>query len=73
MSDEVLTDVAMQKLTGYKQSKKQREWLARAGIWFGQDRNGRPRTTWDLVNNPISLRLAVQRNPDLDIPNFNAM
>lgn len=73
MSDDVLTDEAIQKLTGYKQAKKQCEWLARAGIWFGQDRNGRPRTTWDHVNNPISLRLAAQRRPELDNPNFDAM
>lgn len=73
MSDSILTDQALEQLTGYKQAKKQRAWLARAGIWFGLDRNGRPRTTWSHVNNPVSLRLATQRRPDLDQPNFDAM
>lgn len=73
MSEHVLTDEALQTLTGYKQAKKQCEWLAKAGIWFGQDRNGKPRTTWDHVNNPISLRLTEKRRSELDTPNFDAM
>lgn len=45
MTDDILTNDAIRKLTGYKQPKKQCAWLASAGIWFKEDRNGYPRTT----------------------------
>lgn len=60
-------------MTKFKQPKKQCAWLSRAGIWFQPDRDGYPVTTWDHVNNPISLRLAEQRRPEQDSPNFDAM
>ena len=40
MTDDILTNDAIRKLTGYKQPKKQCAWLAAAGIWFKEDRNG---------------------------------
>ncbi len=73
MSDEVLTTEALRKLTGYRQRSKQCAWLARAGIWFQPDSNGDPSTTWYHVNNPLSLRMAVQQDPVLDTPNFGAI
>jgi hypothetical protein len=72
MSNEVLTIDALRELTGYAQRGKQREWLARAGIWFHPDRNGCPRTTWYHVNNPLPLRLAERQDPE-NSPNFDAV
>lgn len=73
MDNKILTNEALFNLTGYKQPKKQRAWLAAAGIWFKEDRNGHPKTTWDHVNNPISLRLAKPVDPELQTPNFDAI
>lgn len=73
MTDDILTNDAIRKLTGYKQPKKQCAWLASAGIWFKEDRNGYPRTTWNHVNNPIALRMVPDVKTELNIPNFDAM
>ena len=73
MVSKVLERNDLVELTKFKQPKKQCAWLARAGIWFQTDRYGYPVTTWDHVNNPISLRLTAQRKPELDTPNFDAM
>ncbi len=73
MTDDILTNDAIRKLTGYKQPKKQCAWLAAAGIWFKEDRNGYPRTTWNHVNNPITFRMGKNLNPELTTPNFDAM
>ncbi|QKN84035.1 DUF4224 domain-containing protein [Scandinavium goeteborgense] len=73
LNSEILTTDAMRELTGYTRKGKQCEWLAHAGIWFRPDRNGSPRTTWFHVNNPLALRLAENREPENDTPNFDAV
>lgn len=73
MAENVLQRSDLVSLTKFKQPKKQCAWLARAGIWFQPDRDGYPVTTWDHVNNPISLRTSPLRRPELDTPNFDAM
>lgn len=73
MTNEILDNEAIRTLTGYTQPKKQCAWLAEAGIWFKKDRNGYPRTTWNHVNNPISLRLAGGMSSEASTPNFDAM
>lgn len=70
----ILSPGAMRKLTGYRQIKKQCEWLAQAGIWFkpsGDD--GRPSTTWYHVNNPLTVRKSQHVDSVLTEPNFDAM
>lgn len=73
MNSEILSRDDLIQLTKYSQAKKQCAWLAKAGIWFEPDKDGRPSTTWHHVNNPIALRLSNQRRPELDTPNFDAM
>ncbi|EEK5733366.1 DUF4224 domain-containing protein [Salmonella enterica] len=73
MNNEILTREAIQSLTGYKQRCKQRDWLARAGIWFEPDRNGDPRTTWYHVNNPLTLRRETMQSLELSTPDFGAI
>ena len=74
MSNEhVLTEDDLFNLTKYRQRKKQCAWLAKAGIWFSEDRNGGPVTTWSHVNNPIPLRRSSLIHSEIVEPDFDAM
>ncbi|WP_336885685.1 DUF4224 domain-containing protein [Xenorhabdus sp. Sc-CR9] len=46
--------------------------LKEAGIFFITRRDGRPRTTWDHFNNPLSQRL-INYAPVPQEPNFGAL
>ncbi|HAJ7159816.1 TPA: DUF4224 domain-containing protein [Escherichia coli] len=73
MTDRFLTKEEITEFTGYTQAKRQRRELAKQGIWFAQDRNGNPKTTWFHINNPLSLRLNNIPDSELTAPNFDAM
>lgn len=72
-SENILTESDLFDLTKYRQRKKQCAWLASAGIWFKEDRNGAPVTTWFHVNNPIPLRGPHNFSSESNEPNFDAM
>lgn len=71
--NDILSPEALQSLTGYKQPKKQSQWLASAGIWFKPGRNGRPSTTWYHVNHPLTLKYSKPADTSRTEPNFEAM
>ncbi|SUW63258.1 Uncharacterised protein [Buttiauxella agrestis] len=71
--NDVLSPEALRSLTGYKQPKKQRQWLASAGIWFMPGRSGHPSTTWYHVNHPLSLLNLQSADASRTEPNFEAM
>ncbi|EAP6366518.1 DUF4224 domain-containing protein [Salmonella enterica] len=71
--NDILSPEALQSLTGYKQPKKQQQWLASAGIWFKPGRGGYPSTTWYHVNHPLSIRPAQSADSFRTEPNFEAM
>lgn len=51
--NEALSQSDLQKVTGYKLAKKQREALTSMKIPYGVDRNGRPVLTWTVFNNSL--------------------
>lgn len=67
ISDDVIAD-----LTGYTIPSKQCETLRDAGIFFIERRDGRPRTTWAHLNNPLKYRNQVQA-PEILEPDFGAL
>lgn len=69
---DIISDVDIEKLTGYKIPSKQCEVLRDAGIFFITRRDGRPRTTWAHFNNPLSHRLKDTGSNDPQ-PNFGAL
>ncbi|HCL5287307.1 TPA: DUF4224 domain-containing protein [Salmonella enterica] len=71
--NDILSPEALKSLTGYKQAKKQQQWLASAGIWFKPGRDGYPSTTWYHVNHPLSLRSSESADSSRTEPNFEAM
>ncbi len=68
----IISDADMAELTGYLIPSKQCTALKKAGIFFVIRRDGKPRTTWEHFNNPISQRV---RNyaPVPQEPNFGAL
>nr|WP_237388002.1 DUF4224 domain-containing protein [Xenorhabdus sp. Sc-CR9] len=68
----IISDADIAELTGFKIPSKQCEILKEAGIFFITRRDGRPRTTWDHFNNPLSQRL-INYAPVPQEPNFGAL
>ncbi|MBC8950210.1 DUF4224 domain-containing protein [Xenorhabdus sp. TS4] len=68
----IISDSDIAELTGYQIPSKQCAVLKNAGIFFIVRRDGRPRTTWEHFNNPLSQRV---RNyaPAPQEPNFGAL
>ena len=60
----LLTDDELAELTGFTSPKSQRRWLAENNIRFLRRPDGRPRTTWGLVESAF--------NEQSTGPNFNA-
>lgn len=69
---DIISDPDIEMLTGYKIPSKQCESLREAGIFFITRRDGRPRTTWEHFNNPLSHR-QKQAESDGPQPNFGAL
>lgn len=70
--NDIISDLDIEILTGYKIPSKQCESLREAGIFFITRRDGRPRTTWEHFNNPLSHR-QKQVESDGPQPNFGAL
>jgi len=68
----IISDEDIELLTGYKMASKQCEILRDAGIFFITRKDGRPRTTWEHFNDPLSLRHKELKN-DAAQPNFGAL
>ncbi|WP_440864576.1 DUF4224 domain-containing protein [Symbiopectobacterium purcellii] len=70
--NDIISDADIETLTGYKNPSKQCRSLRDAGIFFITRRDGRPRTTWEHFNNPLSQRQKIIGcgNPE---PNFGAL
>ncbi len=71
VSNEIISDDEIEQLTGYKIPSKQCQCLKEAGIFFMVRRDGRPRTTWQHFNDPLSTR--SKQNQDNNEPNFGAL
>ena len=71
MQNEIISDADIEKLTGYKIPSKQCDCLKQAGIFFVVRRDGRPRTTWQHFNDPITHRKVVEQ--ETHEPNFGAL
>ena len=69
--NDIISDADIEKLTGYKIPSKQCQCLKQAGIFFLVRRDGRPRTTWQHFNDPITHRKAAEI--PMHQPNFGAL
>ncbi|MCC8364957.1 DUF4224 domain-containing protein [Xenorhabdus sp. PB61.4] len=69
--NDIISDADIIELTGFKIPSKQCEALKEAGIFFVTRRDGRPRTTWEHFNNPLSQRM--KNTPAIQEPNFGAL
>ncbi|NHB94435.1 DUF4224 domain-containing protein [Photorhabdus cinerea] len=67
----IISDTDIAELTGYKIPSKQCEALKEAGIFFVIRRDGKPRTTWEHFNNPLTQR--IRNIPPPQEPNFGAL
>ncbi|MCW0316220.1 hypothetical protein NB724_001371 [Pantoea ananatis] len=70
-NNDIISDDEIEQLTGYKIPSKQCQCLKEAGIFFMVRRDGRPRTTWQHFNDPLSSR--SKQMHDLNEPNFGAL
>lgn len=70
-SNDIISDADIEQITGYKIPSKQCQCLKQAGVFFVVRRDGRPRTTWQHFNDPITHRKTVM--PDAFEPNFGAL
>ena len=68
----IISDAGLEELTGYSSPSKQGTVLKAYGIFFITRRDGRPRTTWEHFNNPLSHR-HIATVPDAIEPNFAAL
>lgn len=68
----IISDADLEELTGYSSPSRQGEVLKAYGIFFITRRDGRPRTTWEHFNNPLSHR-HIATAPDAIEPNFAAL
>lgn len=68
----IISDEEIELLTGYKIASKQCEILRDAGIFFITRKDGRPRTTWEHFNDPLSLRNKQAKDESMQ-PNFGAL
>ncbi|WGL96693.1 DUF4224 domain-containing protein [Arsenophonus nasoniae] len=66
----VITDEEMKELTGYQKPSKQCKVLEEAGIFFIKRPDGRPKTTWNHFNNPLSKATDINFT---EKPDFGAM
>ncbi|MBC8954882.1 DUF4224 domain-containing protein [Xenorhabdus sp. PB62.4] len=68
----IISDADIAEITGYQIPSKQCAALKEAGIFFIMRRDGKPRTTWEHFNDPLSQRV---RNyaPAPQEPNFGAL
>ncbi|WP_208952472.1 DUF4224 domain-containing protein [Rahnella sp. ChDrAdgB13] len=69
---DIISDADIEVLTGYKIPTKQCEVLREAGIFFITRRDGRPRTTWQHFNDPLSHRHKDVSSSVIE-PNFGAL
>ncbi|WP_407201064.1 DUF4224 domain-containing protein [Citrobacter werkmanii] len=68
----IISDADLEELTGYSSPSRQGAVLKAYGIFFITRRDGRPRTTWEHFNNPLSHR-HIATVPDAIEPNFAAL
>ncbi|MDF7657600.1 DUF4224 domain-containing protein [Erwiniaceae bacterium L1_54_6] len=71
-TNDIISDADIETLTGYKIPSKQCQCLKQAGIFFVVRRDGRPRTTWQHFNDPITHRKVVVDHDAFE-PNFGAL
>ena len=70
-NNEIISDADIEQLTGYKTPSNQCQCLKNAGIFFMVRRDGRPRTTWQHFNDPLTSR--KQTTNDMNEPDFGAL
>lgn len=68
----IIPDDVIAELTGYTTPSKQCESLRKAGVFFIERRDGRPRTTWKHLNDPLALRAKPQTTENNE-PNWGAL
>ncbi|ETS31116.1 hypothetical protein BB987_09400 [Photorhabdus temperata] len=68
----IISDTDIAELTGYKIPSKQCKALKEAGIFFVIRRDGKPKTTWEHFNNPLSQRVRDYSQSPQE-PNFGAL
>ena len=68
----IISDNDLQELTGYSTPSKQCDVLRAHGVFFITRRDGRPRTTWEHFNNPLSHRNTELTSKEIE-PNFAAL
>lgn len=70
--NDLLSDEELVELTGYQFPSKQCEALTRAGIFFITRPDGRPRTTWAHINDPLAYRSKPSTAESIE-PDFGAL
>lgn len=63
----LLSDEQLAELTGFTTARSQRRWLAENNIRYLRRSDGRPRTTWGLVESALS---ETTTSPDFSAPIF---
>lgn len=61
--NDVLTRDDLITITGYAVAKLQAERLRESGVWFIEDKEGTPKTTWYHINHPLKFRADMQSTP----------
>ncbi|NYA43108.1 DUF4224 domain-containing protein [Serratia fonticola] len=70
--NEIISDSDIERITGYKTASKQCKALKAAGVFFITRRDGKPSTTWQHFNDPISLRISLPVEAGIQ-PDFGAL
>lgn len=66
MSEKFLNEEELKKLTGTKQSARQKAVLEKHGIYYITRIDGSVITTWHYVYNPRVGRSTINNEPDFD-------
>ncbi|EAU0147312.1 TPA: DUF4224 domain-containing protein [Salmonella enterica] len=61
--NDVLTRDDLITITGYAVAKLQAERLRESGVWFIEDKEGTPKTTWYHINHPLKFRADMRSTP----------
>lgn len=61
--NDVLTRDDLISITGYEAARYQADRLRKAGVWFIEDRDGTPKTTWYHINHPLKFRADTRTAP----------
>ncbi|EHK2735233.1 DUF4224 domain-containing protein [Salmonella enterica] len=61
--NDVLTREDLMTITGYEKAKQQADKLRKSGVWFIEDKDGTPKTTWYHINHPLKFRADMRTAP----------